>query len=197
MMPRKPLKKQQIINAAIEVFGKKSFQSSSISEIAQRANIAEGTIYQYFKNKEDLFFSIPLEKTKEFCRDLDLHLEGIAGAYSKIRKFVWFYLYFFQKNPAYSRALMLEMRVNKRFSRAKAFKSFNLLTDKILEIIEEGLEERVIRKDVNIYLLRQLILGILEHIVTRWHLKEERYRLTDSVEDVCKLIFHGISLAKK
>jgi TetR/AcrR family transcriptional regulator, fatty acid metabolism regulator protein len=195
-MPRKPLKKQQIINAAIEVFGKKNFQSSSISEIARRANIAEGTIYQYFKNKEDLFFSIPLEKTKEFCRDLDLHLEGITGTYNKIRKFIWFYLYFFQVNPAYSRALMLEMRVNKRFSRAKAFKAFNLLTDKILEIIEEGLEERVIRKDVNIYLLRQLILGILEHVVTRWHLKEERYPLTDSSEDVCKLIFHGISIGK-
>jgi TetR/AcrR family fatty acid metabolism transcriptional regulator len=196
MMPRKQLKKQQIINAAIEVFGKKNFQSSSISEIAQRANIAEGTIYQYFKNKEDLFFSIPLEKTKEFCRDLDLHLEGITGAYNKIRKFIWFYLYFFQVNPAYSRALMLEMRVNKRFSRAKAFKAFNLLTDKILEIIEEGLEEKVIRTDVSIYLLRQLILGILEHIVTRWHLKEERYPLTDSSEDVCKLIFQGISIGK-
>jgi hypothetical protein len=105
-------------------------------------------------------------------------------------------LYFFQVNPAYSRALILEMRVNKRFSRAKAFKAFNLLTDKILEIIEEKLEEKVIRTDVSIYLLRQLILGILEHIVTRWHLKEERYQLTDSSEDVCKLIFQGISIGK-
>jgi len=196
MMPRRPLKKQQIINAAIEVFGKKTFQSSSISEIAQQANIAEGTIYQYFKNKEDLFFSIPLEKTKEFCRDLDLHLEGITGAYSRMRKFIWFYLHFFQMNPAYSRTLMLEMRVNKRFSRTKAFKAFNLLTDKILEIIEEGLEERVFRIDVSIYLLRQVILGMLEHIVTRWHLKEERYQLTDYSEDVCQLIFHGISIGK-
>ncbi len=77
--PKKILKRQAIMEAAIDVFGKNSFQSANISEIAKRAGVAEGTIYQYFKNKEDLFFSIPVEKTKDFCRDLDLHLEGITG----------------------------------------------------------------------------------------------------------------------
>jgi TetR/AcrR family fatty acid metabolism transcriptional regulator len=192
-MSKKALKRQAIMQAAIEVFGKNSFQNASISEIAQRANVAEGTIYQYFKNKEDLFFSIPIEKTKEFCRDLDLHLEGITGAYNRIRKFIWCYLYFFKTNPEYSRTLMLEMRVNKRFSRAKAFRSFKPFTGRILEIIREGQEEGIIRRDVDVYLLRQLILGVLEHIVTRWLLKGEKHDMMRPYDQVCSLVFNGIN----
>ena len=65
-MSKKKLKRPLIIDAAIEVFSRKGYQESTISEIAGKANIAEGTIYQYFKNKEDLFFSIPIDKTIEF-----------------------------------------------------------------------------------------------------------------------------------
>jgi len=78
-MPNRTAKRESIIQAAIEVFSKNSFRSSNISEIAHKANVAEGTIYQYYKNKEDLFFFIPIEKTKEFTRELDFHLQGITG----------------------------------------------------------------------------------------------------------------------
>jgi len=195
-MSKKDIKKQFIIQSAIGVFSQNGFQNSSISEIAQKANVAEGTIYQYFKNKEDLFFSIPIEKTKEFCRELDLHLEGIDGALNKIRKFIWYYLYFFKMNPEYSRTLMLEMRVSKNFVKTTTYKSFKNFTNKILKIIKEGQEEGVIRKDVNIYLIRQLLLGILEHIVTRWLLKGEKYDLFKHYNGVSRLVIHGISCPK-
>ncbi len=195
-MTKKDLKKQQIIEAAIEVFSKNNFQNSTISQIAQKADVAEGTIYQYFKNKEDLFFSIPVEKTKDFCRELELHLQGITGALNKIRKFIWYYLYFFKMNPEYGRTLMLEMRVNKSFAKTKAYDSFKNLTDRILEIIREGQEEGVIRKDVNIFITRQLILGILEHVVTRWLLKGESYDVSEHYQDVSTLVLHGIGLSK-
>jgi TetR/AcrR family fatty acid metabolism transcriptional regulator len=195
-MTKKDLKKQQIIEAAIEVFSKNNFQNSTISQIAQKADVAEGTIYQYFKNKEDLFFSIPVEKTKDFCRELELHLQGITGALNKIRKFIWYYLYFFKMNPEYGRTLMLEMRVNKSFAKTKAYDSFKNLTDRILEIIREGQEEGAIRKDVNIFITRQLILGILEHVVTRWLLKGESYDVSEHYQDVSTLVLHGIGLSK-
>jgi TetR/AcrR family transcriptional regulator, fatty acid metabolism regulator protein len=195
-MSKKIAKRQTIIQAAIEVFGKNSFQNSNISEIAQRANVAEGTIYQYFKNKEDLFFSIPVEKTKEFCRELDLHLEGISGAFNKIKKFIWYYLYFFRMNPEYGRILLLEMRVSKSFIRTRTYNSFRKSASRILKIIREGQEEGVVRKDINIYILRQLILGILEHMVTRWLLKGEKYDLLENFNGVSDLVIHGISNSK-
>jgi len=191
-MPKKNLKKQLIIQAAVEVFSKNNFQNSTISEIAKKANVAEGTIYQYFRSKEDLFFSIAVEKTKEFCKGLDLQLEGITGAFNKMKKFIWYYLYFFNMNPEYARTLMLEMRVNKNFTKTKAYHSFKPFTSRILEIIEEGQKEDIIRKDVNVYLIRELLLGILEHMVTRWLLKGEKYDLTGHHVRVSQLVIDGM-----
>ena len=191
-MSKKRVKRQVIIDAAIEVFSHNGFQNSTISEIAQRANVAEGTIYQYFKNKEDLFFSIPTDKTKQFYKELELHLQGIDGAMNKIRKFVWYYLYHLQENPAYARALMLEMRVNRNFANTKAFGAYRPLTQKILEIIEEGQKEGIIRKDTNKYMIRHLILGLLEHIITRWLLKGEKGNLLDQYDEAVELLMQGI-----
>ena len=196
-MLKKTAKRQTIIQAAIEVFGKKSFRDSNISEIARRANVAEGTIYQYFRNKEDLFFSIPIEKTKEFCAELELHLQGMIGPFNKIRKFIWYYLYFFKTNPEYGRILMLEMRVSRTFVKTKTYSFLRRSTSKILEIIKEGQEEGIIRRDANPYVIRQLTLGILEHVVTRWLLKGGKYDLMDSYEDVSRLVMGGIVPSKK
>jgi len=196
-MPKKKVKRQVIIDAAVEVFSRNGFQSSTIAQIARRANVAEGTIYQYFKNKEDLFFSIPIDKTKEFYNELDLHLEGIHGAENKIRKFVWYYLYHLQENPEYARALMLEMRVNRNFAKTKTFAPYRPLTHKILQILQEGQDEGFIRKDVDIYMIRHLILGMLEHIVTRWLLKGEKGDLLAQYNEAVELLIHGIGKPKE
>jgi TetR/AcrR family fatty acid metabolism transcriptional regulator len=100
-------------------------------------------------------------------------------------------------NPDYARTLMLEMRVNKNFTKTKAYSSFKPFTNRILKIIEEGQEEGFVRKDVNIFITRQLILGILEHIVTRWLLKGEKYDLLENYHEVSDLVIFGISSSKK
>ena len=194
-MSKKTIRRESIIQAAIEVFSKKGFQAAGISEIAQRARVADGTIYQYFKNKEDLFFSIPIEKTKEFRSKVELHLEGITGALNKIRKFVWYFLYFFKTNPEYGRVLMLEMRVSKSFVKTETYDFLKQSVNSVLDIIAEGQKEGVIRTDVNIYLLRHLILGILEHMVSRWLLKEGKYDLLEHHQEVSRLLIEGLRVS--
>ena len=103
---------------------------------------------------------------------------------------------FFKMNQEYARTLMLEMRVSKNFIKTKAYKSFKPFTNKILEIIEEWQREGIIRKDIKIYLIRQLILGILEHSVTRWLLKGGKYNLMEHFNEVSELVFYGITNSK-
>ena len=184
---KKEIKRESIIQAAIEVFSKKGFQASTISEIAERAGVADGSIYQYFKNKEDLFFSIPVEKTKEFRTQLELHLEGISGAFNKIRKFVWYFLYFFTVNAEYGRLLMLEMRVSKSFVKTDTYDFLKQSVSSVLEIITEGQHEGVVRTDTDLYILRHLVLGTLEHIVSRWLLKDGKYDLLEHHQEVSRL----------
>jgi TetR/AcrR family transcriptional regulator, fatty acid metabolism regulator protein len=191
-MPTKINRRESIIQAAIEVFGRKDFKTARIAEIAQKAGVADGTIYQYFKSKEDLFFSIPIEKTNEFRSQLELHLEGISGAFNKIRKFVWYFLYFFKTNPEYGRILMLEMRVSKSFVTTETYDFLKQSVGRVMDIIREGQEEGVIRQDTDIYILRHLILGTLEHMVTRWLLKEEKYDLLEHHQEASRLLIDGL-----
>jgi TetR/AcrR family fatty acid metabolism transcriptional regulator len=192
MSKKKTVKRESIIQAAIEVFSKKDFRTASVSEIARRAGVADGTIYQYFKSKEDLFFSIPVEKTKEFRGQLELHLEGIPGAFNKIRKFVWYFLYFFKTNPEYGRILLLEMRVSKSFVKTETYDFLKQSVSQVMNIILEGQNEGVIRQDTDIYILRHLILGILEHMVCRWLLKGEKYDLVEHHQEVSQIVIDGL-----
>ena len=191
-MNRRSVREQQILQAAIEVFGRSSFDDASVSEIARKAGVAEGTIYQYFRNKQDLFFAIPREKTKAFSGQLDLHLEGVTDARDKIRKFIWYYLYFFKTNPDYARSLMLEMRVSRDFRKSKSHKGVRRFTKQALDIIKEGQEQGVVRRDIDMYLSRHLLLGILEHVVTRWLLKGERDDILKCHEQVSDLVLNGV-----
>lgn len=191
---RKDMRKKQILEAAIEVFGSSRFQNASISEIAQKANIAEGTIYQYYKNKEDLFFSIPAQMIEDFCDELDLHLEGIHDALNKLRKFIWLYLYHFKTNPDYARTLMLDMRVRSNFPKSRTFDRVKVVTDRVLELIKEGQEEGVIRNDVDARDIREMLMGMLEHRLTRWLLKERKFDLLENYNVISDLIFNGIKI---
>ena len=170
----------------------KDFKTASISEIAQKAGVANGTIYQYFRNKEDLFFAIPVEKTNEFRSQLELHLEGISGAFNKIRKFVWYFLYFFKTNPGYGRILMLEMRVSKSFVKTETYGFLKQSVSQVMKIITEGQNEGVIRQDTDIFVLRHLILGTLEHMVSRWLLKDEKYDLIEHHQEVSRMLIDGL-----
>jgi len=190
MMNKKDWRKQQILQVAAEVFGYSNFQDVGIAEIARKANIAEGTIYHYFRNKEDLYFSIPAQKTEAFCKELDLHLEGIHDAVNKLRKLVWFSLYFFKKNPAHARILMLDMRVSRNFPRSRTFSRVKVFNDKILELINEGQKEGLIREDMDGRVLQELLLGFLEHRVTRWLLKEEKFDIMENYGEICEVLFH-------
>ncbi|OPY90063.1 MAG: Fatty acid metabolism regulator protein [Syntrophus sp. PtaU1.Bin208] len=191
-MRKRDLRRQEILQAALEVFGRTDFQGACISEIAQKAKIAEGTIYFYFKNKEDLFFSIPALKIEEFCDGLQFHLQGIQDAPAKLRKMIWFYLYFFKTNPVYARILMLEMSVSKRFSKSITFDRVPVFTDRILEIVQEGQEEGSFRKDLDGCLVRDILLSFLEYRVTRWLLNEENYELLENYGEISDFIFERI-----
>lgn len=192
VVPKRISRRESIIKAAIEVFSAKGFQIAGISEIAQKAGIADATIYKYFRGKEDLFFSIPIEKTKEFTSQLELQLEGISGAFNKIKKFVWYFLYFFKTNPEYGRILMLDMRVNKSFVKTETYDFLKQSVSQVMNIIIEGRNEGVIRQDTDIYIQRHLILGSLEHIVSRWLLKGEKYDLLERHHEVSQMLVDAL-----
>jgi len=187
-MSRESERKEQILNSAIKIFGEKGFQNATIAEIAKDAGIGDATIYEYFKSKEDLLLAIPVEITKELIPLINDHMMGIKGAFNKLRKFIWWWLNYIEKNPGYGSIVLLELKTNKKFVSTEAYQAARNFYKIVLDIIKEGQEEGTIKKEMNIFLARSLCVGAIEHIVIRWLLKDRKYSLTQYADDLTDLL---------
>ena len=185
-------KKRLILKVATEVFAEKGFHETTIAQIAQIAKIAEGSIYHYFENKEDLLFSIPEERMENFFSGLREHLKGIKGALSKLHKIIWYHLHFYEKNQDYVLILLQNIRLNPRFQSTRAYQLIREFAKLVVQIIEEGKKEKVIRSDVDSRLLRDAILGAVEHITIRGSILGKFPRLTKATAQLYDFFIAGI-----
>ena len=192
LLPKQVDKRRKILEAARNIFGQKGYESTSMLEIAQSANVATGTIYEYFENKEELFFHVAAERYHIFERELNIELSGLKCSFDKIRKYIWFYLYYFQKDPIYAELWLLNIRVNKNFFESRASSWIKESGKVIVDILKAGQEEGMIREDVNLYVIRHMILGSLEHIVSHWIIKGKTYDLLSYSNSISDLIIEAI-----
>jgi len=188
-------RKKKILTSATKIIGEKGFQNATIAEIAKEAGIGDATIYEYFKNKEDLLLAIPVETTKDLIAQINEHMMGIKGAFNKLRKFIWWWLNYVEKNPGYGVVVLLELKTSKTYVSTEAYQAARNFYQIILDIIKEGQEEEVIKKDINSYLARSLCVGAMEHIIIRWLLKDRKYSLLQYADELADLLID--SLKKK
>jgi len=181
-------RKQRILNSAIKIFGEKGFQNATIAEIAKDAGIGDATIYEYFKNKENLLLAIPVEITKELIPQINDHMMGIKGAPNKLRKFIWWYLDYIEKNPGYGSIVLLELKTSKAYISTEAYQAARTFYKTVLDIIGEGQEEGSIKKEINVFLARSICVGAIEHIIIRWLLKDRKYSLTQYADELADLL---------
>ncbi len=189
---RESEKKARILRSAIRIFGEKGFQNATIAEIAKEAGIGDATIYEYFKNKEDLLLAIPAETTKDLMAQISEHMMGIKGAFNKLRKFVWWWLNYIEKNPGYGAVVLLELKTSKTYVSTEAYQAARNFYQVVLDIIKEGQEEEVIKKEINPYLARSLCVGAMEHIIIRWLLKERAYSLLQYADELADLLIDSL-----
>jgi TetR/AcrR family fatty acid metabolism transcriptional regulator len=189
---RESEKKRKILNSAIKIFGDKGFQNATIAEIAKEAGVGDATIYEYFKNKEDILLAIPVEITKELIPQIHDHMMGIKGALNKLRKFIWWWLNYVEKNPGYGSIVLLELKTSKTYVSTEAYQAARNFYQILLDIIQEGQEEGTIKKEINIYLARSLCVGAMEHIIIRWLLKDRRYSLIQYADELADLLIDSL-----
>jgi AcrR family transcriptional regulator len=185
-------KRKAIIKASECIFAEKGFYKSTIADVSQALGIGEATIYEYFQNKEDLLFNIPIERTESLIDALNIKLESKEEAENKLRKFVWHYLSFFNNNKNYVSILLFELRSNRRFYASKSFELFKKFSDILIEILEEGKKEEIFKKDANIYLFRNMVFGSIDHLALRWILFGRPTNLLDQGDELIQFYLRAI-----
>ncbi|MCB2229019.1 MAG: TetR/AcrR family transcriptional regulator [Desulfarculaceae bacterium] len=155
-------KRQRILDAAEEIMSQKGPAETSISEIAVKAGVMDSGIYQFFKGKQDLLFSIPEERLRDVLVQLKDHLTGISDPVSRLRKMIWFHLHFNDAHAGYARLLLLECRSSQDFYDSEAYKLIREYAGILMDILDQGRREKVFRDDVKLTLMRDAVLGALD-----------------------------------
>jgi TetR/AcrR family fatty acid metabolism transcriptional regulator len=188
MLRRSDERKAEILAAAERVMSQKGLIDSTISEIAREAGVGDSLIYQYYKGKEDLLFSIPGERMKEVLSLLEEQLQGIRDPESRLGKMIWFHLRYNDEHPGYARILLLECRSSADFYTTPAYQLIRKYSGILLSILQEGVDCDVFRSDFDIRLVRDVILGFLDAETLGCLASKEIDASTKDFDDVMSLI---------
>lgn len=186
-------KHQRILDAAIKIFAVKGFFQAKVSEIAREAGVADGTVYLYFKNKDELLISIFEVKMREVIQQFRMAVSDLPDAQSRLVRLVELHLGGFQENPDLAAVFQVELRQSYRFMREYAKGELKEYLDLIGEIVEQGQREGVFRADMPVGLMKRFIFGAIDEVVSTWVMSGMKYDLVGVSAQLVDLFVQGIA----
>jgi TetR/AcrR family transcriptional regulator, fatty acid metabolism regulator protein len=160
---RGELRRRTIMKVASEVFGKKGYGGATISEIAGKAGIAEASIYQYFKSKEQLLLSVLGTWFIELADELERVFSGALNPYEQLVYLLSRWALDFQIREWETRVLILELYRNPKFYESQEYRNTRRFWKLIRSIVEAGQDSGHFRKDFEISYYLHLVQGAFEH----------------------------------
>lgn len=188
-------KRELILRGAAKAFAKKGFFESRISDVAKAAGVADGTIYLYFENKNQLLKTLFEESVSLLIQEAKTHLEQTEEPMEQMRHLLRLHLEMMEKNPDHAVVFQIELRQGLRSEERFSRESLANYLKIIKGVIENGQQKGVFRQDVHAALVANMCFGILDELATRWVLADLSYCLTRDLEQMTSFFFSGI-LAK-
>lgn len=195
MAPRRQDKRSKILRSATKVFARNGFYHSKVSEIAREADVADGTIYLYFKNKEDILISIFEESMDQILTLVREEIGKEQDALSKLRRFVRLHMTLMEKNPRLAEVIQVELRQSSKFMKEYQNVKFLEYLQFIAEVIEQGQREGLIHKEVSPAIFKRMLFGALDELALQWVLSKKRYSLTSMADQVTDIFVNGIAVS--
>jgi TetR/AcrR family fatty acid metabolism transcriptional regulator len=191
---RDPDKPQQIIEAAVRVFARKGYFNSRVSDIAREAGIAAGTIYLYFKTKEDILTTLFREKMAEFVAKLWKAMADQPDPVSKVRRLVYLHFDLLERNPELAEVVQIELRQGQKFFRGASSQEIASYFALIGSVLEEGVVAGRFRANLPVKVATKMLFGAMDQMATSWVLGKREYRLADTADAVADLFLQGVAV---
>ena len=180
--------KNRIIESAKKLFAEQGYQKTTVVDISKQAGLSEAALYEYFQGKEDLLLAIPDLWVSDLLADVQGQLFGIKGAVNKLRKYLWWNLRRIEQAPLDAKVVYLFLKTNANFMNTPVYANVRNLYAHLLSIFEEGQKTGEMKAGMNPYVARDIFVGTMDHIVTRWLLKDMSYSLFDNLDSVFDLM---------
>ncbi|WP_336824887.1 TetR/AcrR family transcriptional regulator [Sporosarcina sp. USHLN248] len=191
-MKRDKPKYKQIVDAAVVAIAENGYHQAQVSKIAKVAGVADGTIYLYFKNKEDILISVFREKMGVFVENVKLILQKEISATEKLYKMIDNHFSLLHSDRHLAIVTQLELRQSNKELRYKineVLKEYLTLLDSILK---EGIEQGEFDEEIDIRLARQMVFGTIDETITSWVMNDQKYDLMKLAPEVHRLLLKGM-----
>jgi TetR/AcrR family fatty acid metabolism transcriptional regulator len=191
---RDPDKPHQIIEAAVRVFARKGYYNSRVSDIAREAGIAAGTIYLYFRTKDDILVTLFREKMAQFVSALGKAIAEEPDAVAKLRRLIFLHFQILEQNPELAEVVQVELRQGHKFFRGASAHEVASYFSLIESVLEEGMADGRFRRTLPVKVTTRSLFGAMDQVATSWVLGKRGYRLVDSAEAVADIFLKGLAL---
>ena len=185
-------KREAILRAATNVFAGNGYFNSKVSDIAGAAGIADGTVYLYFKSKDDILHSIFDRAMAEFIAEGKQELAKLDDPIAKLRRIAELHLGKLGADRDMAIVFQVELRGSTKFMQEFSAAGFAEYLDIIRVTIDDGQRAGVFRDDIKPIVCAKILYGALDEMVTNWILSKHRYPLEPMANEVLKIFFGGI-----
>ena len=186
-------KRAAILRAAIKVFAQKGYFNSKVADIAKEAGIADGTVYLYFKSKDEILHSIFDRAMEEFIAEGKREIAAIKEPDRRLERIAQLHLERLGADRDLAVVFQVELRGSTKFMEEFSGGGFAEYLDIIRHTIAEGQKSGVFRADLKPITAAKILYGALDEMVTNWILSKRAYPLPPMADEVLKVFFGGIT----
>ncbi len=182
----------KIMNSFYSLMKEKDFHSITTAEIAKNAQVTEGLIYKYFKDKKDLIYQVLNDHFFEFMAKIESRVAHEKTCVKKLEVVIFASLESYADNRVFSKILLLEVRNSPEYFNSSAYGLVRQYAGIILGIIEEGIKTKEFKPDTDPYLLRKVILGAIEHACIGEIIFARELDIDQVSKGITNIVFNGV-----
>ena len=186
-------KRELILRAATRVFARNGYFNSKVADIAREAEVADGTVYLYFKSKEEILHSVFDQNMAEAIAAGRVLIEKLRDPGEKLRRIAMLHLERLGADRDLAVVFQVELRGSTKFMQQFSAAGFAEYLGLLRQTIEEGQRAGVFRKDLNAKLVSKILFGALDEMATNWIISKRTYKLEPMAAVVMDVFLNGVS----
>lgn len=185
-------KREAILRAAISVFARCGYFNSKVADIAREAGVADGTVYLYFKSKEEILHSIFDRSVEEALGAARKRVARLSDPREKLRQIAHMHLERLGADRDLAVVFQVELRGSTKFMEEFSAAGFAEYLMLIRSTFEEGQHAGLFRADLNARVVAKVLFGALDEMATNWILSKRRYKLAPMADQVLDIFLNGV-----
>src|SRR6266513_1274158 len=186
-------KRSSILRAATRVFARNGYFNSKVADIARAADVADGTVYLYFKSKEEILHSIFDQNMAEAIASGRKLIKALSDPREKLREIARLHLERLGADRDLAVVFQVELRGSTKFMEEFSAAGFAEYLTLIRSTFEEGQRAGIFRSDLNAKVVAKILFGALDEMATNWILSKRRYKLAPMADQVLDIFLNGVS----